>query len=78
LRLGADAPQPSSLERAFEQRRVPLDVVGIADPAICALYERTLVLVRPDGHVAWRGDEDPPAPLKVVDHVRGAEAAAVS
>ena len=78
LRLGADAPEPSSLAHAFTQRGVPLDIVSIADPAICALYERALVLVRSDGHVAWRGDEAPTDPLTVVDRVRGAEAAAVS
>lgn len=78
LRLGADAPKPSLLVSAFAQRSVPLNVVSIADPAICALYERALVLVRPDGHVAWRGDDAPNDPLIVVDRVRGAEAAAVS
>lgn len=78
LRLGTSAPQPSALERAFAARGVPLNTVSIADPAIAALYERALVLVRPDGHVAWRGDRPPIDPLAIVDHVRGADAPAVN
>jgi hypothetical protein len=35
------------------------------------VYERPLVLVRPDGHVAWRGDSLPHDPAKVIDQVRG-------
>ena len=76
LRLGAGVPQSSALERAFAERCVPLITVSIVDPAIGTLYERALVLVRPDGHVAWRGDEVPADPLAIVDHVRGADAAA--
>ncbi len=30
------------------------------------------MLVRPDGHVAWRGDRMPDDPLRVIDVVRGA------
>jgi hypothetical protein len=30
------------------------------------------VLVRPDGHVAWRGDEAPTDATTVIDRVRGA------
>jgi hypothetical protein len=47
-------------------------VVSLDDPGIVKLYERRLVLVRPDGHVAWRGDAPPADPLAVVDRVRGA------
>jgi hypothetical protein len=28
--------------------------------------------VRPDQHVAWRGDEEPAAPLDLIEVVRGA------
>jgi 2-polyprenyl-6-methoxyphenol hydroxylase-like FAD-dependent oxidoreductase len=50
-------------------RRVPLKVVVIEDAEIARLYERRFVLVRPDGHVAWRGDDVPGD--GVLDQVRG-------
>jgi len=34
-------------------------------------YERRLVLVRPDGHVAWRADTEPDDALAIIDRVRG-------
>ena len=36
------------------------------------LYERALVLVRPDGHVAWRADAEPADARALIDCVRGA------
>jgi hypothetical protein len=36
-------------------------------------YERGLVLIRPDGHVAWRGDSVPRGASDIIDHVRGAK-----
>jgi hypothetical protein len=44
---------------AARRRGVPLAVHAIEDEKAAGLYERKLVLVRPDGHVAWRGDECP-------------------
>ena len=41
------------------------------DPKVRSLYERSLVLVRPDGHVAWRSDAIPSEPLALVDRVTG-------
>jgi hypothetical protein len=59
-----------AFERAAGARGVPLRVVE-GSPDAARLYGRRLVLVRPDGHVAWRGDEaeDPEA---IIDRVRGA------
>jgi 2-polyprenyl-6-methoxyphenol hydroxylase-like FAD-dependent oxidoreductase len=71
LRLGSDAPAPEPMVGAFGERRVPLDILSLADPAIHALYQRRLVLVRPDGHVAWRSDALPANPRALVDRVRG-------
>jgi hypothetical protein len=75
LRLGESAPDAQPIEQGFARRAVPLTVATIADPAIGQLYERRLVLVRPDGHVAWRSDELPADPLALADRVRGADAA---
>ena len=75
LRLGVGAPQAAGIERAFSERRVPLSTVVIPDPAIATLYERKLVLVRPDGHVAWRADQESEDPVELVDRVRGANGA---
>jgi len=63
------------LLKAAQQRRVPVTFVNIDQPDIAKLYERKLVLVRPDGHVAWRDDRMPSDPLRVIDVLRGAIAA---
>ena len=58
--------------RAASERDVPFEVVDIRDEKARCLYERNLVLVRPDQHVAWRGNDVPTDALAVVDRVRGA------
>ncbi|MCR0985620.1 FAD-dependent monooxygenase [Roseomonas populi] len=45
-----------ALRRAAERLGVPLDVVAPGDARLAALYGARFALVRPDGHVAWRGD----------------------
>lgn len=72
LRLGQRAPDPGGIDRAFVHRGVPLTYRTIDDPAFMRLHDCRLVLVRPDGHVAWRGDKPPDDPLAVVDRIRGA------
>jgi hypothetical protein len=71
LRFGA--PMGGTLKRAAELRGVPLTVTEIGNEAAKSLYERTLVLVRPDGHVAWRADAEPAEheALRIIDVVRG-------
>lgn len=72
VRLGNDAPAADGLEAAAEACGVPFEVVTMEDPDIIDLYQRKLVLVRPDGHVAWRGDEVPGDCRAVIDRARGA------
>jgi 2-polyprenyl-6-methoxyphenol hydroxylase-like FAD-dependent oxidoreductase len=61
-----------ALEEAASRRGLPLEVVDVRDAKARALYERDLVLVRPDQHVAWRGDAAPEDAQDVIDRVRGA------
>jgi hypothetical protein len=72
MRFGSDAPDGAPIERAFRERQVPITIATISDPAIAQAYERKLVLVRPDGHVAWRSDAMHQDPLSLADRVRGA------
>jgi 2-polyprenyl-6-methoxyphenol hydroxylase-like FAD-dependent oxidoreductase len=62
----------TGIVEAAAQRSVPLTVVDVKAPEARELYRRKLVLVRPDQHVAWRGDEEPAAPLNLIDLIRGA------
>src|SRR5262249_52824075 len=61
---------------AARRRGVPLALVDVDDPPARELYARKLALVRPDQHIAWRGDAEPADPLALIDLVRGARAAA--
>jgi hypothetical protein len=74
LRLDPTARVTGIVEAAAKQS-VPLTVVNVKAPEAYELYRRKLVLVRPDQHVAWRGDEEPAAALDLIDIVRGARPA---
>ena len=71
LKAGPGAPNTEGLERAAAARRIPLDTVTVDEPGILKLYERRLALVRPDQHVAWRGDEVPGDARHLLDVVTG-------
>ena len=67
----SDCPS-GGIEKAAASRGVPLAVHRIEHRDAAVLYERALVLVRPDGHVAWRGDREPNDPAALIDTIRGA------
>jgi len=72
LRLSSNAPAAGGLQRAAAEAGVPLAVVTLDLPEVLKAYERRMVLVRPDGHVAWRDDAEPQDARAVIDCVRGA------
>lgn len=72
LRFGGSDSDCQPLLEAAETRGVPLRVEAIDDPKIAVLYERRLVIVRPDAHVAWRGDTMPAEPGELIDKISGA------
>lgn len=49
----------SDVERAAQDLAIPLTVIRLDRPDLRPIYERNFLLVRPDQHVAWRGDEIP-------------------
>lgn len=49
----------SAIESAARQIGMPLEIVRITDAEVRSVYEKPLILVRPDQHVAWRGDSLP-------------------
>jgi 2-polyprenyl-6-methoxyphenol hydroxylase-like FAD-dependent oxidoreductase len=71
LRLGENPPPAPRIEQAATERGVPLTTVALSEPAVLAAYLRKLVLVRPDGHVAWRADAEPADAFALIDTVRG-------
>ena len=60
------------LAAAAAECGMPLKIVDVRDHHARALYQRDLVLIRPDHHVAWRGHAVPDQPQTVIDRVRGA------
>jgi 2-polyprenyl-6-methoxyphenol hydroxylase-like FAD-dependent oxidoreductase len=69
--LGFTEGPTSNFTDAAQRAGVPLEAIGIDDEKVRASYERNFVLVRPDGHVAWRGNEIPNNTNDIIDKVRG-------
>jgi 2-polyprenyl-6-methoxyphenol hydroxylase-like FAD-dependent oxidoreductase len=60
LRLGRTKADTSGLERAFQEIHAPLDALEVSGERPRHIYQYDLILVRPDLHVVWRGNELPP------------------
>ena len=71
LRLGGTTADTGGLEEAMASLGVPLQVLELPAPPVRALYGADLLLLRPDLHVAWRGDEPPAQPSQVAATVTG-------
>lgn len=74
LALGGVPAEATPMVEAAARRKVPMRVLPLDESEILALYERRFVLVRPDGHVAWRDDGMPADALALIDRIRGADA----
>lgn len=57
--------------KAMRDGGIPLEVVDVQTDRSRDLYDRKLILVRTDQHVAWRGDAVPDRPGHLVDILRG-------
>ncbi|MEE2760330.1 MAG: FAD-dependent monooxygenase, partial [Pseudomonadota bacterium] len=72
LRLGDNPLAGNGLAEAAGVAGVPFKTFHAPDDRVREVYGRELVLIRPDGHVAWRGDTEPDDPAALLDLVRGA------
>ena len=72
LVLDDDLEFVQALVQAARQLNVPLKVVQVTEENLRRLYEKRLVLVRPDQHVAWRSDSVPHDCVQLFNTVRGA------
>ena len=60
--LATDGAERSEIDRARDAARaddVPLQVLRPAEPMLSDLYQARYTLIRPDQHVAWRGNRVP-------------------
>jgi 2-polyprenyl-6-methoxyphenol hydroxylase-like FAD-dependent oxidoreductase len=61
-----------ALERAARKYNVPFKILKLDSLEASELYDRKLILIRPDQHVAWRGDDLPHDCDRLINAVRGA------
>lgn len=76
LDLGSVASDLAAFAAAARTRGVPFETHHLDHDPVRAAYERRFVLVRPDGHVAWRSDRLPADPASLLDQVLGVSPAA--
>ena len=75
LRLGKSKEDLSPIEAAFKSLGAPFEVQDIPDERARDLYGYDLILLRPDLHVAWRGQRGPAQPRALAALVTGQRAA---
>ena len=72
LRVGEAPPDAGPLLAAGRAAGMPIYEAVAREPVVLERYKQPLVLVRPDGHVAWRGAECLDNSAAIIDRARGA------
>jgi hypothetical protein len=62
LRLGRTQVQTAGLEQAIRSFGAPMTVMDVPDQIARDLYGFDLILLRPDMHIVWRGQQAPDDP----------------
>ena len=71
LHCGPMRHDTQALEAALRATGAPLKVLTVPDAGVRAVMQRDLLLLRPDLHVAWRGDCPPQDPAALARTVTG-------
>ena len=71
LKFGMADTDTASFEAAASAHNVPLDIIDISEQAARELYQCGFALIRPDHHVAWRGDALPADAAALIRQVSG-------
>jgi hypothetical protein len=71
LRLGRTRADTSALSEAIRACGAPLTVLEVPEAVARQVYGHDLLLVRPDLHVVWRGNEAPEDPGEVAQTATG-------
>jgi 2-polyprenyl-6-methoxyphenol hydroxylase-like FAD-dependent oxidoreductase len=65
LKLGKTKADTAGLAKAIAACGAPVSVLDVPDQIAREIYEYDLLLLRPDMHVVWRGNEPPDSPQDV-------------
>ncbi len=71
FRLGGAATSVAALRNAACRHGLPLDIVAIEHAEVRDVYGFDLVLMRPDQHIAWRGNSVSSAAEKLLRKITG-------
>jgi 2-polyprenyl-6-methoxyphenol hydroxylase-like FAD-dependent oxidoreductase len=69
--LRMSGKKDAGLEKAMKALGAPFEVLDIRDAVARELYGVDLILLRPDLHVAWRGNGPPADPARLAELVTG-------
>jgi 2-polyprenyl-6-methoxyphenol hydroxylase-like FAD-dependent oxidoreductase len=73
FKLGTTSIDVSALRHAAAALHVPFETVEIPNEDVRDVYQSDLVLIRPDQHIAWRGNAMPAEPAALLRKVTGWE-----
>jgi hypothetical protein len=66
-----DAGRAGDMMAVAARLGIPLTVLALADERLRGMYQARFILIRPDQHVAWRSDELPLEPARLLRYVTG-------